>query len=283
MSTAPGSRRPSASLRLASAEEAPVARAALSPGGAASRAPAPPPATGIPPAAGRVHPWRVLVLPGAMAAGRAKQLQAAVAVGVATVEPASPGAEIDLIVVEATAVGLPDLSAVPGWPGRRALPILVVKQPPAGPYRRILIGADLTAGSRATLPAALALSSGARCEVVHVVPVSVPAHRLPTTGAPRAAWRECRRRALDEARRQLAASLPPVPEVTAAVAPGTPEHLLPELARRFAFDLVVVGTGRGRRLGRTMHGSVTASLLRGAPCDALIVPPVVHLAAGDDG
>jgi nucleotide-binding universal stress UspA family protein len=54
---------------------------------------------------------------------------------------------------------------------------------------------------------------------------------------------------------------------------GDPAHLIVDLARDLAVDLVIVGTHGRPRLERFFLGSVASSVVRDAPCPVLVVRP----------
>jgi hypothetical protein len=53
-----------------------------------------------------------------------------------------------------------------------------------------------------------------------------------------------------------------------------------EVAREWEADLVVLGTHGRRGLPRFFLGSVAETVLRKAPCSALVIPPAAVVSAG---
>lgn len=155
-----------------------------------------------------------------------------------------------------------------------ACPVLVARQPAEGDYRRTLVAVDLGPRSEAVLRAALVVAALARVTVVHAYQAPFEA-KLRYKGFPAAdilRYAETESRA---AQRNLDALLAD-PELAALVIErrivhGDPNPALPDAAREFDADLIVVGKHGGSRIGEAVMGSVSRFLAYYASCDVLVV------------
>ena len=134
-------------------------------------------------------------------------------------------------------------------------------------YSAVVVGYDGSAGAKRALQRAVASArSGAAITVVTAAPLI---YQSPTAAAmvdPRDTD-ECRN-LLEEAAALLARLGVRARTVEAA---GDPAEALSDAARDLGADLIVVGT-RGRNLAASLLlGSVSARIVREAPCDVLIV------------
>ncbi len=159
--------------------------------------------------------------------------------------------------------------------GRR--PVLMVNQPAAGPYRRILAVTDLSPHAARAIRAALdlGLMEGADLTLLHAYepaglgalaladapPASIAAHE--------AAEAHGASTALDDA----AASLGLVHPAERRVAPGRAATVIKAMSERLRPDLLVIGTAGAGLLRRAVMGSVAAEVLGAVRCDVLAVPP----------
>lgn len=140
-------------------------------------------------------------------------------------------------------------------------------------WKKICCATDLSETSRlAMLEAAeLARRLEADLELVHVhapppsagtdmvaIPVEAVDTELAELEQTMALWR-------DEAARLSGRP------VRSEVLPGDPAGVIVEIARRGAFDVVVLGTHGRRGLGRLVLGSVAERVLREAPCTVVVV------------
>ncbi len=151
-------------------------------------------------------------------------------------------------------------------------------------FRRILCPVDLSEASAGALRAAAAVARqhGASLTLLHVdvVPGSaIPEALLPTPPAlatdlsgpadrPLLEWKERAER--------LGA-----PRVQALRSVGTPAQEILALARRDAFDLVVMGTHGRTGLGHLLLGSVAEEVVRMAPCPVLTIGSEASAAFGE--
>ena len=72
----------------------------------------------------------------------------------------------------------------------------------------------------------------------------------------------------------------PAPTLQGTVRLGSPAHVILGVAREWDADLVVLGTHARRGMPRFFLGSVAETVLRKAPCSALVIPPAAVLSAG---
>ena len=133
-------------------------------------------------------------------------------------------------------------------------------------YRKILIGYDGSDQGKDALAlgAQLADTSGAELAVAAVFSLNLPLRGGGFTPVPTAADRE-----LDQQLAQVANS---VDAVAHAVRSTSPARGLHELAEKIEADLIVVGSSRRGRIGRTLLGQVGVALMHGSPCAVAIAP-----------
>lgn len=160
-------------------------------------------------------------------------------------------------------------------------PVLVVKRPPRWPYRRVLVAMDFSEISGRVLAAARTMAPDAALSVLHVCDVAMEG-MLRRSGAPDEAIARYRKQCLESGRAELEAFLRnPGPDsadghdapVACLVAPGRPEVVVTEVAKRRRADLVVIGTHGRSGLRHLLLGSVAEHVLRDATCDVLAVRP----------
>jgi nucleotide-binding universal stress UspA family protein len=139
--------------------------------------------------------------------------------------------------------------------------------------KRILVPVDFSACSRAALEHALDLQAalGAEVEVLHVhepsgfvgfescvlMPVDRPARR----------WEQLRNDLLHELERFLAPHRGRIGQVR--VEAGVPSDVIPDLARRGEFDLVLMGTHGQSGFSRLVVGNVAEGVMRKAHCPVM--------------
>lgn len=149
------------------------------------------------------------------------------------------------------------------------VPVLVVKQRPRGPYRRILAATDFSSPSRAALLKAAELFPDAAIDLVHAYHV------------PYEAWLnsdEVRSEIREEAQQELSAFLndPALPEslrqrITARLDYGETDRVMATALAETNADLVVLGTHGCSGLAHAAIGSTAASLLSWVNADTLMV------------
>ena len=150
-------------------------------------------------------------------------------------------------------------------------------------FKKILVPIDLDLDSTSILELAamLATAFGARVELAHVF--ETPGYGGPGTLETRDAlspaiqqqlqhWRTARtmmNHLKDLERRGITAR--------GRLTFGVAEETLEELARKEAFDLIVIGSHSREGLDRFLSGSVAEALVRIAPCPVMVLPHVPEL------
>lgn len=155
------------------------------------------------------------------------------------------------------------------------VPVLVVKAPPGGSYRRVLAPVELGPAARPVIAAASRVARDSRFEVLHAVrledEVSMRAYDVPQ-------WviRRHRDRAAQRARLQLQELI--VQSAARATAPqpvvgfGDAAALALTRERALCADLLVVGKRTRGLLADFFLGSVTQRLLAESRADVLVLP-----------
>jgi nucleotide-binding universal stress UspA family protein len=159
-----------------------------------------------------------------------------------------------------------------------SVPVLVLREPlPELAPRRVLLPTDLSEHSARALPRAVELAAAlAHPEVPLLLPLFVSASDVDT--GPYALVTE----QVAQAETDLQAFLASVPAVASngTVRVGSPAHVILNVAREWESDLVVLGTHGRRGLPRFFLGSVAETVLRKAPCSALVIPPSAVRSSG---
>ncbi|MBL8949342.1 MAG: universal stress protein [Myxococcaceae bacterium] len=165
-----------------------------------------------------------------------------------------------------------------------ALPVLVVRLRPRGPYSRPALALELDDAARGATAALLDVLAPPRGAVLVVHACDVPYvgrvyPRLESGQAIAYVERE-QRRAGSRLAKLLGAvmasrSVPPAetPAWRPVLADGPARTAILETARRERVDLLVLGTRGSSLLGRALLGTVAGDVLRAATCDVLVVPP----------
>lgn len=153
-------------------------------------------------------------------------------------------------------------------------PVLVVRQPAPGDYRRALAAVDLGPRSEAVLRATLVVAADADYRLVnaYLAPFEAKLRYKGIAEEDILRYAETESRA---AQRNMDALLAD-PELAGLaidhrIVHGDPNPALPEAAREFEADLIVVGKHGGSRIGEAVMGSVSRFLAYYAPCDVLVV------------
>jgi CPA2 family monovalent cation:H+ antiporter-2 len=154
-------------------------------------------------------------------------------------------------------------------------PVLVVRQPPGGPYRNVVAGIDLLPGSEAVVTSALRMAPGARLAVGHAYDVPFEG-ALQRAGVEQVEIDRHRGTALAAALEQIrAASLAAGADPQRVLAfsdRGDPARLIVEHGRAIGADLVVVARRSRTALEAMLIGSVARRVVVEADCDVLVLP-----------
>ena len=150
-------------------------------------------------------------------------------------------------------------------------PVLVVGPPPTAPYRRALVGYDLSAeAKRAAQMMRRITPATARLAAVAAFDdplAGVPAALMPSGARAR---RQRAGEALRERARAVRRALEPAGIEGLILKTGDPRSVLLEQARVKKADLLAVGSSGKSRLGRLFLGSVAEAVVERAPCDVLV-------------
>lgn len=153
--------------------------------------------------------------------------------------------------------------------GRLAAGATITLEPGAeeGPEgRSVVVGYDGSPESRRALERATRLAANGG--IVTIVASLDPLPRAPGEAAAGATRSESVRQLLDEAERALADARVEVRTIDAL---GDPADAILAAAERVDADVVVVGSRPRPRAARALLGSVSARVVRDAPCDVLVV------------
>lgn len=150
---------------------------------------------------------------------------------------------------------------------RAGVPVLVVSQPVAGPYRRPLVAVDFSPASRTVVAAALRFTARetARIDVVHAHGprgVDLPLDLGST------AYEQ-------EARAHLDEFLRPLAEAGVAwntfIERGDPRDVIVDVAATLGCDLIVLGAAGRSNVDGVLFSSVAQAVVEIARCDVLVV------------
>jgi nucleotide-binding universal stress UspA family protein len=152
------------------------------------------------------------------------------------------------------------------------VPVLVLREGLAdAPAARVLLPTDLSEHSARALPLARRLATVlAAPGDPMLLPLFVEVPEV-DTDAPAIIAAQ-----IEQAEVELGAflaSVPPVAGAEGTVRVGSPANEILAVARQWDADLVVLGTHGRRGLPRFFLGSVAETVLRKAPCSALVIPP----------
>lgn len=158
--------------------------------------------------------------------------------------------------------------------GRCRRPVLVVRRPARGPYRRVVAAMDFSPQSLAAL--AMAMRIAPRADIVLVHAFGIPFEgKLRIAGVDEERLREYRVQARHEALSEMISTVASIggdrSRLAHAVAHGHPPQLILSKARQLRADLVVIGKRGRSAAGDFLLGSVTRHVLADAKCDVLAV------------
>lgn len=159
---------------------------------------------------------------------------------------------------------------------RSPCPVLVVRQKPDHPYRRIAIATDFSATSTRALRAVLSMFPEAELVAIHACRVPYE-ERMRLAGASPDEIERYRTNELASAQQDIDAYLAHSDDeaaggITGMVRYGYPAAVLLDELHRAACDLLVLGRHGQSVIDEHLLGSVTLNLLHHAPCDVLLVP-----------
>lgn len=154
------------------------------------------------------------------------------------------------------------------------VPVLLVKQPPALDYERIVIASDFSAAARAAAELAASLFPAADLMLFHAY--EVPFEReMYYAGTEDEVVDHYRRLGEAEAKRQIdafAQSLLAPERYSRKIRHGYAPTLINQYIVEQGADLLVLGAHGQSELAATLLGSVAAHMVQEARCDLLLVP-----------
>jgi nucleotide-binding universal stress UspA family protein len=158
--------------------------------------------------------------------------------------------------------------------GKCRRPILVVRRPARGPYRRVVVAMDFSPQSLAALAMAMRVAPGADIVLVHAFGIPFEG-KLRIAGVDEERLREYRAQARHEALTTMISTVASIggdrSRLSHAVAHGHPPTLILAKARQLRADLVVIGKQGRSAAGEFLLGSVTRHVLSDSKCDVLAV------------
>jgi len=160
------------------------------------------------------------------------------------------------------------------------VPVLVLHGPdPWRAPRRVLVPTDLSEHSAGVLPVATRLAAVLGAPATpEFWPVFVEVPDLEPEGAEVAA---SRRSYAETELADFLSGIPALEGVPALVRAGHPSKEICAAAHEWGADLIVLGTHGRRGIPRFFLGSVAERVLRHAPCNALVVPPLAVARAAE--
>jgi CPA2 family monovalent cation:H+ antiporter-2 len=154
-------------------------------------------------------------------------------------------------------------------------PVLVVRRPVAGPYRRVLVGVDFGAGTDERIRLAQAVAPEAELVLLHAFEVPFEG-KLRHAGVREETVHDFRIRERERVTVQLRdlatrLGLPPATTITSVVI-GDPARRLLEQETAYDCDLVALGRLGLSTTERLLLGSVTKQVLTSSSADVLVTP-----------
>lgn len=154
------------------------------------------------------------------------------------------------------------------------MPVLVVKRPAQGPYRRVVVPVDFTPHSEVALRTALNVAPEADISLVHAYDVPLE-KKLWLADVPEKQIDEfrdqARQKALDEVVRLRKEFAPEQQRIFHYLENGDAGSVILGREASSGADLIVVGKHRKSYAGELLLGSVTRHVLSGSRCDVLVV------------
>jgi nucleotide-binding universal stress UspA family protein len=157
-------------------------------------------------------------------------------------------------------------------------PLLVVKNAPEGPYRKVLVLADLSPASGPSLAFAARLAPQAALRVLHAVDVPFEGKLRLAGVAPEeiSAWRGRATATARDALERMCEGTGLRQRTMLSVQEGDVCRVFEQALEDLRPDLVVVARESRSPLSDLLLGSVTRLVLAEAPCDVLVVPHGGH-------
>lgn len=154
-----------------------------------------------------------------------------------------------------------------------SIPVLVVRNETAQPYRRVAVAMDFSPLSDAALDAARKVAPDARITLVHAYEIPLPFEQaMRRTGTRSDDMERFRQARMEESRRRLMdLAQKHDRDESISVLAGAPKTALVELSRSGRVDLIALGSQGRNAVAQALLGSVARRLLCEAGCDLLVV------------
>ncbi len=164
------------------------------------------------------------------------------------------------------------------------LPVLVVRLPATGPYRRPVLALDLDTAAHEVLDSVLRIIPAPRPPLTLVHAYDAPFQGFIYPSLEGAEAEEYQRHYRQEAIRRLEKLLKAARRADNASALdelqwkrdiqyGSPRRVIPKVIAKRRADLLVLGTHGRSGIAQAFLGTVAGDVLRAVPCDVLVVPP----------
>jgi universal stress protein E len=154
------------------------------------------------------------------------------------------------------------------------LPVLLVKDPVAGSYGRILVGVDFSVHSRRAVEFAVDLAPGGEFHLVHAYDVPFKGF-LHGTGTRREVSQQHQAqfdRMIEEEMAAFLAGRPGnAPRLERIMKEGSPREVINQQVNDLKPDLLVIGTHGRTGVAHAFLGSVAEDILKNPPCEVLVV------------
>jgi nucleotide-binding universal stress UspA family protein len=156
------------------------------------------------------------------------------------------------------------------------IPVLLVRQPVAGPYQRVIIATDFSESASRAARLALDLFPNSRHHLIHAYIVPFESS-MRMGGAQEEDIRRYREQEYLTAQRNLDAfavdcNYQAAEEFSRLALHGYPASVLFEQAQGMEADLIAIGKHGGGSFEEQLLGSVTQNILYHAECDVLLSP-----------
>jgi nucleotide-binding universal stress UspA family protein len=158
--------------------------------------------------------------------------------------------------------------------GKTRQPVLVVKRKPVSPYKRVLVAVDFSPNSSKALEYSSVIAPQAVVYLVHVFESLFEMKMRVSVGVSDEIIEEYRTKARLETEAELTRFLKETDvksrNLVRIVEHGHAPSKLPEIARKYSPDLIIVGKHGRSRLEELFLGSVTVHMLSQSNCDVLV-------------
>lgn len=153
------------------------------------------------------------------------------------------------------------------------IPVLIVKQPPTGPYRRVLVAVDFSPRSASLIAAARQVAPEAELVLLHVFDLPFEG-KLRHAGVDEQRIYQYRSQLREQARKKLhqLARAAGLPDLQTLVIGGDPSADIVQQENELDCDLIVLGKHGFHITEEWLLGSVTKKVLARSQADVLVIP-----------